>query len=425
MISPAAPPMATPPADGPSRDIAFDSYKGIAILAVILHHVSSIGIRQTEPGTTSHLAVVGLNRFLLFCVPAFIFLTVFLLTRSLIRRPAPPVKFWRNRFPRILIPYLFWSLFYIGYHAWDRPGTLEEYQDPQRWVNWLLLGKSYYHLYFLVIILQVYLVLPGWVHAVQSHTRSTRLQHLLLLLAVAGITTLSLETARLTGNPPLLLGIGWAALAGTIYLFIEWFCARGLKARLGLGLWAALAFALQIGAYGLHKIAIQSPYPATFLLSYLLPVLLGLWTAWRWDSFKKRGPIHRWTLAILTLAAFAYFMPPALRVVDELPVDSLHYQATYTVFTSAALFWLFGVALDLSVRWPRLCGILAVPGVHSMELYLIHPAILTQITRHPIQGTPGELALTILVLFLDLTAISLLIAVLLRRIGLGELLFGK
>jgi surface polysaccharide O-acyltransferase-like enzyme len=144
-----------------SREAAFDVYKGIAILAVLMHHVTGIGVRTTVRGSESHLAAALINRFLLFCVPVFLFLTIFLLSRSLLRRPMAPVEFWRKRFPRILVPYLIWTVFYAFYNAYTGFTSPAQLRDPARWQFWLLWGKASFHLYFLVIVLQLYLVLPG------------------------------------------------------------------------------------------------------------------------------------------------------------------------------------------------------------------------------------------------------------------------
>ena len=423
---------ATPTPLSPTRELAFDAYKGVAILAVILHHVSGMGIRFTSTGTASHAAAVFTNRLLLFCVPAFLFLTVFLVGRGLARRPMPVVEFWRKRFPRILIPYLIWSAFYLLYNTATGPGTLSDLMNNDRWFTWLAYGKANYHLYFLVIVLQIYVVLPGIMEGIRRRGEADPVERLIRLNTAALVAALLLvftgeEGVRSLGEwmPRLMQWAGWAALAAALYLLTEILAASAARWKLGFWHWLLLAYGLQIGANYLHKVAIKSAYPATLLLTYFVPVLMGVWMAMNFDAFRKNWVWTRWPLGALALGSWVVFSPLALRLVDGQPVSPFLYQATYTAFTGSALLWLFGAAVGMAEKWPRVSEWLALPGAYSMELYLIHPALLSQITPLSVQGSPVELALYIGIIFLDLTLVTLLIAMLLRRIGLGGLLFGR
>jgi peptidoglycan/LPS O-acetylase OafA/YrhL len=127
----------------------FDSYRVIACCAVVLQHSLLWNIAA---GNTTAWAFVML---LHFSRTAFFFLTAFVLTYAEIHRPRPVTTFWRQRYIEIGVPYLVWTGIYwvftmIVAGSWDQAGSL-------LW-NYLVFG--YYQLYFVVVLLQLYLVFP-------------------------------------------------------------------------------------------------------------------------------------------------------------------------------------------------------------------------------------------------------------------------
>src|ERR1700679_2641940 len=125
----------------------FDSFRVIACCAVVLQHSL---LWNVQAGNTTAWAFVML---LHFSRTAFFFLTAFLLTYAQITRPRSTSDFWRRRYVQIGIPYLAWTAIYwiftlIFDGSFDRAGSL-------LW-NYLVFG--YYQLYFVVVLLQLYLV---------------------------------------------------------------------------------------------------------------------------------------------------------------------------------------------------------------------------------------------------------------------------
>ncbi|MFC6800734.1 acyltransferase family protein [Deinococcus caeni] len=93
-----------------------DVFRGLTITEVVLHHTTGMALRYLTPGTLSHDAVTVLNRTLHFAVPAFVFLSAVVLTRSLLRRFEPRRYFWR-RLTRGGWPYLLWSALYMLWYV--------------------------------------------------------------------------------------------------------------------------------------------------------------------------------------------------------------------------------------------------------------------------------------------------------------------
>ncbi|MCI2055976.1 MAG: acyltransferase [Oscillibacter sp.] len=129
-----------------------DTVRVLAMFAIILLHV-------TAPYTAleSRLSVGGMNlAFLLnqavrFAVPMFLFLSGVVL--GLLDREMRFAPFWKRRLTKIILPYLFWCAVYCA------QGTGFENISASGFVRGVVLGRFAPHLYFVVVILQLYLVL--------------------------------------------------------------------------------------------------------------------------------------------------------------------------------------------------------------------------------------------------------------------------
>jgi len=135
--------------------------------------------------TTSHTAAaddVGLNALLgllHFTRLVFFSLTAFVLVYSYTLRPRPMREFWPKRFLLVGVPYLAWSVVYVV-SAWlldaSRRGDVPELLLTL--ARGITTGTSMYHLYFLLVTMQVYLLLPVIVWLV----RRTRGHHVAVLV---------------------------------------------------------------------------------------------------------------------------------------------------------------------------------------------------------------------------------------------------
>ncbi|HEY1653042.1 MAG TPA: acyltransferase [Acidimicrobiales bacterium] len=153
----------------------FDSYRVIACCAVVLQHSL---LWNVVAGNTTAWALVML---LHFSRTAFFFLTAFLLTYAEIKRPRPVTSFWRQRLVEIGIPFLIWTGIYwvftmIVGGSWDQAGSL----------LWNDLVFGYYQLYFVVVLLQLYLVFPLLLRLVRRST------HHVALMVASGLFALAL-----------------------------------------------------------------------------------------------------------------------------------------------------------------------------------------------------------------------------------------
>ena len=164
----------------------FDVLKGLSITAVVLIHVTSHGVGTFDPTSTSYFVYLILNRLSQFAVPTFIFASCVLLSyihgddfRTI---TAGGLKaFYSKRFVRIIPPYLIWTLVYLVVKHIESNGTVRVTWG--NYLNLLLRGDGYYHLYFVIVILQVYILLP-FITYVVSHLNIRFRQILLISIGV-------------------------------------------------------------------------------------------------------------------------------------------------------------------------------------------------------------------------------------------------
>jgi peptidoglycan/LPS O-acetylase OafA/YrhL len=158
-----------------------------AVIAV--HTISTVNPLDSVPGD----AVVML---LHFTREAFFFLTAFVLVHRYGYNTVRARPFWRRRFLLVGVPYVVWSLIYsaIGLAAVPEPVG----QATVTVLRSLSNGMAWFHLYFLLVSLQFYLVFPLF----QWLLRVTRGRHLALLAVSAALQVvidLQLHDAAPTG----------------------------------------------------------------------------------------------------------------------------------------------------------------------------------------------------------------------------------
>jgi peptidoglycan/LPS O-acetylase OafA/YrhL len=139
-------------------------------------------IHYTNPAQS--VGANGVEMLLHFTREAFFCLTGFVLVHQSLGRPLAIRSFWGKRFVAVGVPYLAWSVIYevIKQHE-SITATLRHLPSD------LALGTAWYHLYFLLVSMQIYLVFP----AILWLVRRTAGHHAVLLSVSAtiqfGLTT--------------------------------------------------------------------------------------------------------------------------------------------------------------------------------------------------------------------------------------------
>ena len=365
------------------RDPTFDIVKGIGILEVIIHHVTSHSARKfTVAGDFEWWLLTITNRIFHFAVPLFLLASALLLARSVARKPRPDWKrFMLRRGERTVWPYLIWTVVYwffrirfvkMGSDIYPTPVTLPWgaeaviyglFAHPALMLKDVLWGKAYYHLYFMAVLIQFSLIFP----------------------------------------------LLYSALR---------------KAKIGFGTVLAIAFGLQVGVYyaQYHWWRVESP--GSIILWYLPPVLTGMWLGLNWSKWPRVWRNwRRWITAAAVLAGTAYLVM-SVRIILQAPVNTRFFSIAVQVFTLgiALLFlhWAGLLARGSTVgRW------LARIGDKSLPLFLMHPAVMFLISGPRITAFISRFHLESLVtLFLTLV-VTWGLTWLISLAHLDELLFGR
>lgn len=137
------------------RLIEFDILRAFAIFGVIMIHILGASFHYWSKGSLTWTVFLILDQLFRFSVPFFVFIsgyTLFLKYHQNFKYS----KFFLRRVLRIFPWYFFWGLIiYIYLHAYEQPGFV----DYPTW-KLILLGKIDYHLYFVSMIFQLYLIFP-------------------------------------------------------------------------------------------------------------------------------------------------------------------------------------------------------------------------------------------------------------------------
>ncbi len=132
------------------RYLEVDILKIFTCICVIAIHISAPLVAEGNPW------VVAVNGFTRFVVPCFVFASGLILMVIYKEQKISYFKFQLKRLKSIVIPYLFWALFcYRGSIKAMILGL--PYQDLVEGILW---GYAGYHLYYIVIIIQLYLLFP-------------------------------------------------------------------------------------------------------------------------------------------------------------------------------------------------------------------------------------------------------------------------
>ena len=141
-----------------NRIDSIEYIRGLAMLGVIGIHTGSWML--TNPDANMHLFAL-MEIISRFSVPIFFFVSSFSLFRQYpLNAPFDAGHFLRRRFSRVLVPYIVGSILYMLHYSFltgDRSIWF-----PTLIYQFFLFGMASYQLYFLVILLWFYLLMPFW-----------------------------------------------------------------------------------------------------------------------------------------------------------------------------------------------------------------------------------------------------------------------
>lgn len=290
---------------------SLDISRGWAILAVIFIHVTGHfltalhPVKSHTPPSAVWYTFAILNQDSQWAVPCFLLLSAFVNALSL-GRGNDLQRYARRRVQSALLPYLVWSAVYI---VVDTLMAHRHFPSPLHIVKLLLTGTAHFHLYFFVLVIEMYMLLP-------------------LLMPL------------FRKRPPF-----WAIALGAI--------------------------ALQSVIYVLNRYVLLHRFQTTITWD-TLPLILGLWL-WsqgtRWNEVLRRGV---WASAGVTLIAGAIYTPLAIKtMLPNAHLNTAVYQFGEWGFTAGMAF--FVVAVCSLLKSSPLTKMLGYFGAESLAIYVMHP----------------------------------------------------
>lgn len=343
------------------RIAAIEYIRGVSMLGVVGIHTGAFSL--TNPNVNIHLFAL-LEIFTRFSVPIFFFVSAFgLFINQNIYDQLKYIPFMKRRLRTVLIPYLTWSLIYMMHYTFIS-GDKSIWQQPLL-SEYFLFGLASYQLYFLVILLWFYAMMPFW-RILVRYMLNKPIRNLMILLVLQIIVN---YYSSYLLHPP----------SGNFYL----------------------------------KLALQ--YRLSYwVIHYIFIFILGAICAVKYSDFTMLMRRNKMTVNlffILTLSGmlcFYYYLIFAKTYSPESAVNTAHQLSPIGVlYTLAATLFLFSVFNNLS---GRLANILKKLGDNSYMVYLVHPLVMYYLVSY--LNTHGILmTVPIVVVFFTITlAVSLIIA---------------
>lgn len=363
------------------------SLRALAFLAVVFQHavasyVYDAGVQLADGATLSLLLLVSK-----FAVPLFVFITGLVLFYNY-DGELRYGSFVYKRFQDILLPYLFWTGVYFAWKiGWDQRAAASLLE----FLRLAVTGKASYHLWYIVMIFQFYLLFPlfrSLVHAVKKERVTTR--RAVALLAVLAVCYSYLMTLI----PPI----------------------HTLAEQWGLPVISPMfsQFADRNALYFVYY----------FLLGAAAGLAIGGWREW-----LER---YRWWVGLAFAGMFGYFsyrMLSHFQLKPEFQVnlnDLFLLRPVMAFYLIASILAIYLLAMRMSAQpdsiWNRAMNLI---GIYSYGAYLMHALVLNRTVWLIDLGLPAvNVTLRTLLAFAVCSLLSLLFTMLLAKLPFGKVTAG-
>lgn len=287
----------------------FDVLKGLAITAVIIIHTTSDGTINFDKSSYSYFIYLTINRLSQFAVPTFLFASCVLL--SYIHRKDFRIvtveklkTFYSKRFIRIVPPYMIWTLIYLVIKNINSNGSTEI--TLKNYFNFLLKGDGYYHLYFVIIILQIYIFLPYIIYLV-SHL-NIKFRHIFLI-----------------------------------------------------------SVALQVAFYYIYRSYIIHYFQrsAVLMLWYTVLILMGVWIGINYETYCKKERYIIISLPVALISGILYIYLYHLSNISQ-PISSTVFNLVWYIYVTSAALLLLYISKKIKIKFFDNAGQLSF-GIYLMH----------------------------------------------------------
>ena len=299
--------------------LSIEYIRGVSMLGVVAIHTGS---QYLSLNPTPNIHLVALFEVVTrFSVPIFFFISAFgLFYKINLSEPFFYGKFLRRRFKAVLIPYLIWSTLYLVHDNWFYGYQL--FPDYDYGLEIYFFGLAKYHLYFLVILIWFYLLMPLWIALIR---RMTPAKLILLLIAQILFDYWSSYCAGASEN-----------------LFFKW--------RLN---WLVLHYAF----------------------IFILGGVLGIYSEkfFAWCSERKKIINATFLITLILFLGYYYFLIIVRGFSPEAAVNTAHQLSPSGIFYTIGASIFFFKLFEYGKLPARLKIFLSLLGKNSYFVYLAHP----------------------------------------------------
>lgn len=364
--------------------------RAVSFLAIVMQHTLACFMYSSGIGQGAAITSAFLLLFIRYGVPVFIFITGMVLFYNHGEEDLHYGRFIEKRFSQVFLPYFLWTLIYFvwislisGVSASSMASVLS------RIAQMTLKGDSFYHLWFMVMILQFYLLFPllrTLVSKFKKHPVRFMIACFLFYVLYLWVYNYLVPVIYPSVHSPVLKGI----LDYRDRIFLSWF------------------------------------------FYFLLGGFAGLYVD-KWRAFLRR--INKVNLLVFCLS-FAYIM--YLMIKSGHPVATAGYMINYQltlplgmtmiIYLSSSMFLFYYLTELIQSKCSKLADRLKWVGRYSYGGYFIHPFVLFYINAfaQTYLVSLGTI-LQILISFALCSVISLFACLVISKIKtpLGNSLVGK
>jgi len=241
----------------------------VALYAVIILHCTSLLLMQFgKVSTTDWLTADALNALVRWAVPVFVMITGALL----LHREYEIGDFLKKRLVRVVIPFLFWSLIYVGYSLYNEElaFTADAWANIKLVLHQLKYGSSY-HLWYVYMLIGLYFFIPVIGKFVRNATEKEILYFLAVWFVVLTITQPYLSRFNPSVDMHYFAGFAGYLVLGH-YLAFKEFKIKNLR------VWMILLFIISLATIiiGSWQVAGSKTWPGTMFYEPVSPPVVLL-----------------------------------------------------------------------------------------------------------------------------------------------------
>ncbi len=306
--------------------------RGVSMLGVVAIHIGAQYLTNPTPNVNLIAVLEIASRF---SVPIFFFISAFGLFYKIdLSEPFDYGKFLRRRFKAVLLPYLIWSALYIIHDGFFYSTGIPA---PESLAKSLFFGLAKYQLYFLVILIWFYLLMPLWIKIIKNLTPLKFAAIFFLQIAFNCFSSYSVDLFQFTQSLP---------SDSILKLFLQW----------------------RLNYLVLHYIFI-------FLLGGILAIHSQKF--FDWLKANKKIVSAGFFAALTVHLGYFYFLVYVEKYDLMAAVNTAHQLSpTGFIYTIAASIFLFMLFECVEFNKIFRAG-LSILGKNSYFVYLFHPLAIT------------------------------------------------